>query len=395
MSRRNLVEATARSAVHSRLPRPTVRLRLTLLYGTLFLASGVALLTITYVLAWNATTAVPGTAQGPKRALLEYQAQQHAGVMRQLLESCGIALAVAAVLSMALGWLVAGRVLQPLRTMTAATQRIGEQNLHQRLAIAGPDDELKQLGDTIDGLLARLEAAFAAQRRFVANASHELRTPLTMMRAALDVATSKPGPAAPGVTTLTERIRLGLDRAERLVESFLALARAQHGGALDAEVVALDRLAAAVVAGQRAAITGMHLTVEEDHQDAPAHGNHDLLDHLIGNLIDNAIRHNHPGGWIRIATSTGPGFARLVVENGGSVLDQGQVPGLAEPFRRLSPDRTTTRDTGTGLGLSIVAAIVTTHHGALDLQALPRGGLRVAVTLPLSAQPALIAGVLG
>jgi hypothetical protein len=371
-----------------------VRLRLTLLYGGLFLACGAALLAITYVLAWNATTALPGTAQGPKRALLAYQAQQHAAVMRQLLESCGIALAVTAVLSIALGWLVAGRVLRPLRTMTAATQRIGEQNLHQRLAVAGPDDELKQLGDTIDGLLARLEAAFAAQRRFVANASHELRTPLTMMRAALDVATSKPEPAAPGVTALAGRIRLGLDRAERLVESFLTLARAQHG-ALHAGTVALDRLAAAVIAGHRVAITGMHLTVDQDHHDAPAHGDQALLGHLIDNLICNAIRHNHPGGWIHIATGTGPGIARLVVENGGPVLDQGQARGLAEPFRRLSRDRTSADDTGVGLGLSIVAAIVTTHHGTLDLHARPRGGLRVTVTLPLAARPALTIGVPG
>jgi signal transduction histidine kinase len=394
MSRRHPVDAIAGWAGHPRLPRPTVRLRLTLLYGALFLVSGAALLAITYVLAWNATTALPGTARGPKRALLAYQAQQHAAVMRQLLESCGIALAVVAVLSIALGWLVAGRVLRPLRTMTAATQRIGEQNLNQRLAVAGPDDELKQLGDTIDGLLARLEAAFAAQRRFVANASHELRTPLTMMRAALDVATSKPEPAAPGISVLAGRIRLGLDRAERLVESFLTLARAQHG-ALRADTVALDRLAAAVVAGHRAAITGMHLTVDQDHHDAPAHGDQALLGHLIDNLIGNAIRHNHPGGWIHIATGTGPGAARLVVENGGPVLDQGLVRGLAEPFRRLSRDRTSADDTGVGLGLSIVAAIVTTHHGTLDLHARPRGGLRVAVTLPLAARPVLTTGVTG
>jgi signal transduction histidine kinase len=395
MSRRQLVDAMAGWAGHLRLPRRTVRLRLTLLYGALFLASGAALLAITYVLAWNATTALPGTAQGPKRALLAYQATQHAAVMHQLLESCEIALAVTAMLSIALGWLVAGRVLQPLRTMTAAAQRISEQNLHQRLAVAGPDDELKQLGDTIDGLLARLEAAFAAQRRFVANASHELRTPLTMMRTAVDVATSKPEPAAPGVTALAGRIRLGLDRADRLVESFLALARAQHGGAIRRSTVALDRLASAILDEHAAAIDGMHLTVKQDQRDAPLYGSQALLTHLVGNLIDNAIRHNHPGGWIHVTTGTEAGTARLVVENSGPVLDQGQVRGLAQPFRRLSPDRTSTSDTGVGLGLSIVAAIVTTHHGTLDLHARPSGGLRVAVTLPLAAQPALPTGVPG
>jgi signal transduction histidine kinase len=139
----------------------------------------------------------------------------------------------------------------------------------------------------------------------------------------------------------------------------------------------------------------MHLTVDQDHHDAPAHGNQNLLGNLIGNLIDNAIRHNRPGGWIQIATGTGHGMARLVVENSGPILDQGQVCGLAEPFRRLTPDRTSTSDTGVGLGLSIVAAIVGTHHGTLDLQARPLGGLRVAVTFPLAAQAALPAGVRG
>ena len=144
--------------------------------------------------------------------------------------------------------------------MTAATQRISEQNLHQRLAVAGPDDELKRLGDTIDDLLARLEAAFDAQRRFVANASHELRTPLTMMRTALDVATRKPGPPVPAVTALADKIRVGLDRADRLVESFLTLARAEHGGTVHRTTVALDKLATTVLADRFDAINDMHLT---------------------------------------------------------------------------------------------------------------------------------------
>ena len=291
------------------------------------------------------------------------EVHQRAADMHQLLASSGIALLITAVLSIALGWLAAGRVLRPLRTMTAATQRISEQNLHERLAVAGPDDELKRLGDTIDGLLARLEAAFDAQRRFVANASHELRTPLTMMRTALDVATRKPGPPAPGVTILAGKIRAGLDKADRLVESFLTLARAQHGGTVRRSTVALDKLATTVLADHCAAINDMHLTVGQDHHDAPVPGNQALLTHLIGNLIDNAIRHNQPGGWICVATGTGTDTARLVVENSGPVLDPGRVGELAQPFRRAVPDRTGTDDTGVGLGLSIVAAIAATHHG--------------------------------
>jgi signal transduction histidine kinase len=392
------------------LPLRTVRMRLTLLYGALFLLSGAALLAVAYTLTWNATSpaadkvlindarlyavdrhAVSLQAMRELKLRDAVIASQHATVMHQLLASCAIALAITAVLSTALGWLVASRVLRPLRTMTAATQRIGEQNLHQRLAAAGPDDELKRLGDTIDGLLARLEGAFDAQRRFVANASHELRTPLTMMRTALDVATRKPGPPAPGVTALAGKIRAGLDRADRLVESFLTLARAQHGGTIRRSTVALDKLATTVLADHSAAISDMHLTVGQDHHDAPVPGSEALLTHLTGNLIDNAIRHNQPGGWIRVATGTGTGTARLVVENSGPILDQSHVGELLQPFRRAAPDRTGTNGTGVGLGLSIVAAIVATHDGSLDLRARPHGGLSVTVTLPLAARPALTA----
>jgi hypothetical protein len=385
------------------LPLRTVRTRLTLLYGALFLVSGAVLLAITYGLAWNATKPQAGPDNPGNTVIVSKQKQaqlaqqnaaevhQRASDMHQLLVSSGIALLITAVLSIAMGWLVAGRVLRPLRTMTAAAQRISEQNLHERLAVAGPADELKRLGDTIDGLLARLEAAFDAQRRFVANASHELRTPLTMMRTAVDVATRKPDPPVPGVTILAGKIRAGLDKADRLVESFLTLARAQHGGAVRRSTVALDKLATTVVADHSVAINDMHLTVDQHQDDAPVPGSEALLTHLTGNLIDNAIRHNLPGGWIRVATGTETGTARLVVENSGPILDPVRIGELAQPFRRAAPDRTGADDTGVGLGLSIVAAIATTHHGTLDLHARPDGGLRVTVTLPLAARPALTA----
>jgi hypothetical protein len=175
------------------------------------------------------------------------------------------------------------------------------------------------------------------------------------------------------------------------VESFLTLtlARAQHGGTIHRSTVALDKLAATILAEHSAAINDMHLTVGQDHHDAPVPGNQALLTHLTGNLIGNAIRHNQPGGWIRVATGTGTGTARLVVENSGPVLDPGRTGELTQPFRRAAPDRTAADDTGVGLGLSIVAAIATTHHGTLDLHARPQGGLRVTVTLPLAARPAL------
>jgi signal transduction histidine kinase len=382
------------------------------LYSVLFLASGVALLAITYVLANHATsgsTLAPADkpsvnpdpsglqhtvhlspAQGQQ--LQAQAAHQHATEMHHLLVSSGIALAIATVLSVVLGWLIAGRVLRPLRTMTAATQRISDHNLHERLAIAGPDDELTRLGNTIDDLLARLERAFDAQRRFVANASHELRTPLTMMRTALDVATRKSVPPAPGVTMLAGKIRLGLDRADRLVEDFLTLARAQHDGISEAEAVALDGLVSGALAEHETNITAMALSVEQDENAAHARGSEALLSHLVHNLIDNAIRHNHPGGWIRVATRADTRAARLVVENSGPALDQHDVGDLVRPFRRVVPDRTNADATGFGIGLSIVAAIVTAHDGTLDLHALPDGGLRVTVTLPVAARLTVAAG---
>jgi signal transduction histidine kinase len=403
MSLTRLVRTPRGWARTPHLPPRTVRMRLTLLYGALFLISGAVLLAITYVLAWNATKPPAGSDSPGNTVILPIYklaqlAQQHAAEvhqraadMHQLLASSGIALLITAVLSVALGWLAAGRVLRPVRTMTAAAQRISEQNLHERLAVVGPDDELKRLGDTIDGLLGRLEVAFDAQRRFAANASHELRTPLTMMRTALDVATRKPGPPAPGVTVLAGKMRAGLDKADRLVESFLTLARAQHGGTVTRSTVALDKLAATVLAEHSAAINDLHLTVDQDHHDAPVPGNRALLTHLTDNLINNAVRYNQPGGWIRVATATGTGTAWLVVENSGPVLDPGRVGELTQPFRRAAPDRTVADATGVGLGLSIVAAIAATHHGTLDLHARPQGGLRVTVTLPLATWPALTA----
>ena len=236
-------------------PRRTVRLRLTALYGLLFLASGAGLLTITNILArswpWPALVVGPDSggsgriqpATSPLPAGVRAQAAaQHAAALNQLLAESAVALGVMAVVSVALGWLMAGRVLRPLREMTAAARAMSAVDLSRRLALPGPDDELKDLGDTIDGLLDRLQAAFAAQRRFAANASHELRTPLAMMRTSLDVATAKPAPVPPELTVLEGKVREGLDQADRLVENLLLLARAEHGARDDQETIALDPL---------------------------------------------------------------------------------------------------------------------------------------------------------
>ncbi|AXB41154.1 sensor histidine kinase [Amycolatopsis albispora] len=340
-------------------PLRTIRLRFTVLYAALFLVSGVGLLVLTNLLTVTAPPAFPE--------------QWEVVRARQLLAGSLIALAVMAVVSVLLGKFVAGRVLRPLRTITTATRRITAENLHERLAVPGPADEVKQLADTIDDLLERLEAAFAAQRRFVANASHELRTPLATMRASLDVAVAKPDPA-PQAVVLAERFRTELDRVDHLLEGLLALARAQHGAFPDQAEVSWRQLAEDALAARETDIAAMDLRVERDLREARVTGSPALLSRLVANLVDNAIAHNEPGGWIRITT----GDTGLEVVTGGAPLSQAEVDRLADPFRRLAADRTTS-DGGSGLGLSIVAAIAEAHGRRLRLEARPEGGLRVTV----------------
>jgi signal transduction histidine kinase len=385
-------------------PRWTVRLRLTLLYGGLFLVSGAALLAFTYVLFRHSTVDLvflrkgggpPGlTGPGEVRPVLpegvpDPQRLRDAAIdlredqLQQLLVQSGIALAVMALVSVALGWLVAGRVLKPLRTMAATTRRISHENLHQRLALAGPRDELKDLADTIDQLLERLEAAFDAQRRFVAKASHELRTPLAMMRTSLDVATAKPAPVPAQVNDLDGKLREGLDHADRLLEAFLVLSRAQHGRLANEETVALPEIVAEAVDARRDAIAAGDLRLRTALADVQVRGSRTLLARMAENVVDNAIRHNERGGSIEIGTEVDGETARVVVESGGGRLDEREVEQLAQPFRRLGPERTGS-DGGVGLGLSIVSAIAAAHGGRIELHARPEGGLRVEIALPLA-----------
>ena len=371
--------------------RRSVRLRLTALYTVLFLLSGVVLLAITsgVVVASSAVTAHAPPQPNPQSALARAQARTLPGVSHQLLVGSAVALGVMTVASAALGWIVAGRVLRPLRAITAATRRISADSLHERLALAGPRDELTDLADTIDGLLERLAGAFAAQRRFAANAAHELRTPLTTMRASVDVAVAKPGPVPEQTIALAGRLRAELDRVDELLDGLLALARAQHGVLPDRAVLSLGALASASLAARSGAIAARKLTVQ--HTDSPGGawvaGSQPLLRRMVDNVIDNAIGHNLDGGWISVATGADGAVALLAVETGGEVLDQRQVDQLAQPFQRLGADRTGSKG-GAGLGLSIVAAIADAHGGTLDLRARPEGGLRVAIGLPLAAPAA-------
>jgi len=323
------------------------------------------------------------------QAELANQSNVRAGISHKLLVASLIALGIMVAVSVLLGWIFAGRSLRPLRLITATARRISEDNLDERLAFDGPQDELKDLADTFDGLLARLETAFAAQRRFVANASHELRTPLATMRASLDVAMAKPGPQPPVTVALAGRLRTELDRTDELLEGLLVLARAQHGVLPARDVVAIDSVVTDAVGARSADVDAAGLSVRQDGGCAlPVTGSAVMLRRMVDNVVDNAIVHNASHGWIAVSTWAGPDTGRIVVENGGPVLDQDQVSQLAQPFRRLGADRVGS-DRGSGLGLSIVAAIAAAHGGSLELRARPEGGLRVTVTLPLAASPAL------
>jgi signal transduction histidine kinase len=376
-----------------RRPRTTVRWRLTLLYGALFLGCGAALLAITYALVVNATNnhrtlssflyhhfgPVPPEAQAASRFI---RSQERLADLHQLEIESAIALAIMAIASMLLGWVVAGRVLRPLRTITTTTREISETNLNRRLAIGGPRDELRELAETIDRLLERLETAFEAQRRFVTNASHELSTPLATMRATLDVAIADPR-ACGHVRTLDANLREDLDQADQLLESFLALARAHREQLGDQAPVSLPQLVSDAVAARTQAIATKQIQLRTALAPADVTGSDTLLEQMVANVIDNAVRHNHTDGTISIETDADQQAARLTVESSGPTLDPAAVAQLAQPFRRLGAERTGSHN-GHGLGLSIVAAVAAAHHGALKLNARPQGGLRVQITLPAS-----------
>src|SRR3984957_18760117 len=316
-------------------PLRTVRVRLTALYCSLFVLSAVVLLAIT-----NGVGAIGSQSQSASSAAAGSGAQQATPAAApaqsgQDLIGSAIALAVMAVVSVAAGWVVAGRVLRPLRQMTRAARRISADSLHERLAIDGPEDELTGLADTIDALLERLDGAFAAQRRFVANASHELRTPLAAMRVSVDVAAAKPGPVAPATITLAGQVRAELDKVDQLLEGLLVLARAEHGALPGRGLLPLDYIVSEALAARADAVAARQLTVQQvgGSNGIGVEGSQPLLRRMADNLIGNAIAHNHDGGWIAVTTMASAGAARLIVENGGDILDPAQVAGLGQPFR--------------------------------------------------------------
>jgi signal transduction histidine kinase len=393
-----------------RLPRRTIRLRLTALYAALFLVSGAGLLTITYLLVVNQAPGVQtggvlrssgGSAAGgcfgagggsppvpgqlsPCAVLVQTQeAAQRAGYDSTLLLGSAVALAIMTVTALGLGWLVSGRVLSPLRTITWAARNISASNLHERLALAGPDDELKELGDTVDGLLARLECSFAAQHQFVANASHELRTPLARQRTLLEVALADPGRTAASLATACERALAAEQQQERLIEALLTLARSQRG--LDrCEPVDLAALARDAAASRSADARHRGVGVSVQAEPAVFGGDARLAERLVANLLDNAIRHNQPGGQVLVQTGMAGPEAVLSVSNTGPVIRPADVGELFQPFRRGGARRTGDGDSP-GLGLSIVGAIAAAHAARLGALAQPGGGLRIEVSFAAAA----------
>ena len=404
-----------------RLPRRSVRLRLTLLYGGLFLLTGAILLTITYALVANQVnggeatfstrggklqvtvgsapplpiptgpatflTRNPGSRIAPpsrgeviqlRNSLQKVISNERASELRNLLLWSGIALGIMAILSGVLGWLIAGRVLAPLRTMTARAKRISEDNLHERLALDGPEDELKELGDTFDDVLGRLEGAFDAQRRFVANASHELRTPLTLERAMVEVALADPDADAESLRRTCRRVLDAGEQQERLIEGLLTLARSQRG-LQENEPLDLREVSSQVLTAFEANRNGDGCSIESELASAAISGDERLLERLLANLLDNAVRHNVPGGWVRVWTGVRDGRSTLGVSNSGPVIAPADLDSLLEPFRRAGTERARHRD-GHGLGLSIVAAIASAHGAVLRTRARSEGGMDVEVS---------------
>lgn len=410
----------------------TIRLKLTLWYGGLFLAAGVLLIAINYFMVRDSLAVAPekaraavaeqfgipaellevnfpsdrlgigfqfGEARGQARSdhvelyvetadgvfvsvpqlLRQAQLELKNEALRQLWTRSLLALAIITVLAFGLAWLVAGRMLKPLHAITSTARRLSSSNLHERIALKGPRDELKELADTFDEMLARLDAAFQAQKDFVANASHELRTPLTIIRTEIDVALSNPDPDPEELREMGAAVAEAVERSERLIDSLLVLAKAESAPSMSE--VDLAEIAQQEVERVAPQAESLALRLELDLHPAPVRGDPELLARMAGNLVENAVRHNFEDGWFAVKTGVQEENAVLEVANTGSVIPPEELDRLFDRFYR--PDRSRSRKTGGfGLGLSIVKSVVTAHGGTVKLEPLEGGGLRAVVTLP-------------
>ncbi len=406
-----------------------VRTRLTFTYAALFLLGGCALLGLTYGLmaaSLRATSATsgkpalsasqyvrlckkpaPNQSSGPakpggpakrskpapmssklahlcEQAYLRGQtsgsSQQRDRALHSLLLFSALGLGVMTIASAGAGWIVAGRVLRPVRAMTETARRASVQHLGERIGLSGARDELKELADTFDDMLERLDRAFSAQRRFVADASHELRTPLTVMRTAIDVTLAKPARTPDQLESMAVRVRNSIDRAEAMIDALLTLAISEQPAASRNEPFDLATAAQDAVEMATDEIRRLDLRVHADLDAAGTTGDPDLLDRMISNLVGNAVRHNTQGGDIRLASGVRDGMAFLRVSNTGPKVPEDVLPSLFEPFRRL--EGRTGRADGAGLGLAIARSVAALHGTTVQASGRVAGGLDVEVALP-------------
>jgi signal transduction histidine kinase len=397
----------------------TIRLKLTLWYGSLFLLSGVMLIAVNFLLVRGSLQPAPdkareyvedeydlepgflqpggghGGADSERQiwiivngvaipvsvpALLNSAQEQLKGeALRQLWIWSLVALGIMTIITFGSAWFLARRMLRPLHAITDAARRLSGSTLHERISLKGPRDELKDLADTFDAMLGRLDAAFTAQKEFVANASHELRTPLTIIRTEIDVALADPDVSQTELRDMGTAVTDAVDRSERLIDGLLVLARADESPLMvdvDLAEIARDEVSVASTEAD-----GRGLRLELDLQPAPVRGERALLGRLVANLVENAVRHNIPNGWFSVKTWRDKGRVFLEVANGGPVVPPEDVERLFDRFYR--PDRSRSRRTGGfGLGLSIVKSVSSAHKGTVELEAPPEGGLRVRVSLP-------------
>jgi len=353
--------------------RLTLRLRLALLAGVLLLAAGALLLVLTWLLV---------------RAAADPRAAE-----RQIVAYGAVALLAVAGLGVTGGYLLAGRTLRPLHRVTAAARRLSGETLDERIRYAGPNDEVAELAATFDAMLDRISAAFASQKRFVANASHELRTPLAVMRTEIDVTMSDPEADVAEYRRMATVVRDASTRANDLIEALLLLARteAQAGRRLARKQPAdLATCVSAALSAVGPELRRTNLEVTQELAPAPVVGDPGLLERLVGNLVENAVRYNHLGGRLWVRTRSDETHSWLVVGNTGFEVPPADLPALFEPFRRGGRERTGAR--GSGLGLSIVRAVCDAHGGTLGAAAREGGGLEVVVRLPAAATTPVLTG---
>ncbi|WP_329137420.1 HAMP domain-containing histidine kinase [Streptomyces sp. NBC_01476] len=386
--------------------RPTIRIRLTVLYGGMFLIAGVLLLWIIYLLAAQAldqgsvfpfkllgSTSIQSTncSELPAgqvitsdqftQALNTCMQHQRDMALSTLLKRSLIALIGLAVVALVFGYVMAGRVLAPLGRITRTARSVVGSDLKRRIELDGPDDELKELADTFDGMLDRLERSFDAQRRFVANASHELRTPLAINRTLLEVQLSDPE-ASPDLQQLGKTLLATNERSEQLVEGLLLLARSENE-IVDRKPVDLAEAASRALDQVRGEAQAKGVELRAELQGAVVQGNGVLLERIALNLVQNAVRYNVPqDGWVEVRTSTESGHALVVVVNTGPVVPAYEIDNLFEPFRRLRTERTGS-DKGVGLGLSIARSVARAHGGVIAAEPREGGGLVMRVAIPL------------